>query len=116
MTRQRSRGVLIKVWPTHQITDSRGNLTTVVNLEADPYVVSAAAIPQRSSRAEVPGQQEINVARLIVDPDLPDVNLWSRVEYLGDMWDVISPPAYHHGSRRVRHWSIDIRKRTVTSG
>jgi hypothetical protein len=82
-------------------------------MDADPYIVSAAVIPQRSSKAEVPGQQEINVVRLIVDPDLPDVNLWSRVEYLGEMWDVISPPAYHHGSRRVRHWSLDIRKRTV---
>jgi hypothetical protein len=110
---QRSRGVLVKVWPTHTITDQRGNTVVAANMDAEPYVVSAAAIPQRSSRAEVPGQQEINVVRLIVDPDLPDVNLWARVEYLGEQWDVISPPAYHHGSRRVRHWSLDIRKRPV---
>lgn len=116
MSRQRSRGVLIKVWPTEKILDGRGNEIVRVDLDADPYVVSAAAIPQRSSKAEVPGQQEINVVRLIVDPDLPDVNLWSRVEYLGEPWDVISPPAYHHGSRRVRHWSLDIRKRTVADG
>jgi hypothetical protein len=40
-------------------------------------------IPQRSSRAEVPGQQVIDVVRLIVKDDLDGVTLWSRVEYNG---------------------------------
>ncbi|MGL5825556.1 MAG: hypothetical protein ACRCYU_12210 [Nocardioides sp.] len=76
-----------------------------------PQRVRAAFIPQRSSKAEVPGQQVINVTRMIVDPHIQDVDLWSRVEWEGKSWDIASPPAYHHGPRRSRHWSIDIRQR-----
>ena len=76
-----------------------------------PHEVRAAFIPQRSARAEVPGQAQINVQRMIVAADLTDVNLWSRVEWAGSKWDVVTPPAYHHGTRRTRHWSIDIRER-----
>ncbi len=62
--------------------------------------------------AELPGQQQINVTRMIVDPDLPNVNLWSRVLWRGVVWDVVSPPQYHHGAtRHVRHWSLDLRER-----
>ncbi|MEU7148480.1 phage head-tail adapter protein [Streptomyces sp. NPDC045456] len=90
--------------------DSRGN-TVIVPDDGPPIEVRAAFIPQRSARAEVPGQQQINVMTMIVNPHLDDVSLWSRVEYAGRQWDVVSPPAYHHGDRRTRHWSIDIRER-----
>lgn len=110
MSVQRRRGETARVWKMAQVIDGRGNRT----LRADPtspHVVRAAFIPQRSSRAEVPGQQQINVVRMIVDHDLADVGLWSRVEYQGKEWDVVTPPSYHHGTRRTRHWSIDIRER-----
>lgn len=110
MSLQRRRGQDIKVWKTKIVKDSRGN-DVITASDADPHIVRAIAIPQRSSKAEVPGQQQINVIRLIVDALLPDVNLWSRVEYDGRMWDVAAPPAYHHGTRRTRHWSIDVRER-----
>lgn len=48
---------------------------------------------------------------MIVDADLDDVDLWSRVEWNGKQWDIVTPPAYRHGSRKVRHWSIDLRER-----
>lgn len=76
-----------------------------------PMPVTAALIPQRSSKAEVPGQQQINVVKMLVRADLPGVDLFSRVEAAGKVWDVVSPPAYHHGSRRTRHWSINVRER-----
>lgn len=110
MSRQRRRGQWVDVWKTKKVTDRRGNEVIVADPDG-PYRVRAAFIPQRSSRAEVPGQQEINVTRMIVDPDLPDVNLWSRVDWNGSQWDVAAPPAYHHGTRHTRHWSIDIRER-----
>jgi hypothetical protein len=59
----------------------------------------------------VPGQQQINITRMIVDANLDGVTLWSRVEVLGQVWDVVSPPAYHHGDRKTRHWALDIRER-----
>lgn len=100
----------IKVWRTVIVKDGRGN-DVITPIPMNPHLVRAAAIPQRSSKAEVPGQQQINITRLIVDPNMEGVNLWSRVEYDGRMWDVAAPPAFHYGTRRTRHWSIDIRER-----
>jgi hypothetical protein len=107
---QRRRGQLAQIWKTREVIDARGN--TVVVADGDgPHEVRAVFIPQRSARAEVPGQQQINVTRMLVAADLTDVNVWSRVEWAGRLWDVVAPPAYHHGTRRTRHWSIDIRER-----
>ncbi|WP_372407209.1 phage head-tail adapter protein [Streptomyces luteireticuli] len=110
MSVQRRRGQLARVWRTVNVVDNRGNTVTLPD-PGDPVEVKAAFIPQRSARAEVPGQQQINVVRMIVDAHLEGVSLWSRVEYNGRQWDVVSPPSYHHGTRRTRHWSIDIRER-----
>lgn len=92
------------------MTDRRGNEHIRVD-EDNPIPVRAAFIPQRGARAEAPGQVQINVYRMIVAPDLPDVNLWSRVEWDGKSWDVVTPPALHPGTRQTRHWSLDIRER-----
>jgi hypothetical protein len=108
---QRRRGQPAKVWPTTTVIDSRGNRIVSVDMQAPPIEVRAAFIPQRSARAEVAGQQQINVVTMIVAADLPNVNLWSRVFWLGRYWDVVSPPAYHHGARHTRHWSLDLRER-----
>jgi len=107
---QRRRGIEARVWKTVTKTDSRGNKIKGAE-PTDSHVVKAAFIPQRSARAEVIGQQHINVTRMIVAADLEDVDLWSRVEALGTVWDVVTPPAYHHGTRHTRHWSIDLRER-----
>ncbi len=76
-----------------------------------PYEARAWVIPQRSSRAEVAGQQEINVIRIGVDTDVA-IDLWSRVEIDGQQYDVAAPPARRYGSRRTHHLSIDLRLRT----
>ncbi|MFD7738054.1 phage head-tail adapter protein [Kitasatospora sp. NPDC059800] len=110
MSVQRRRGQKVRIWKTKTITDRRGNQLLLADGDG-PHEVRAAFIPQRSSKAEVPGQQQINIVRMLVDPTLSDVTMWSRVEHDGKQWDVVSPPAYHHGSRRTRHWSIDIRER-----
>ncbi|WP_042800929.1 hypothetical protein [Streptomyces sp. C] len=110
MSVQRKRGQRAIVWATKETVDRRGN--TVIALDEDhPISVRAAFVPQRSGKAEVPGQQQINVTRMIVDAHVQGVSLWSRVQWQGRMWDVVTPPAYHHGERRTRHWSIDIRER-----
>ncbi|MEU5427619.1 phage head-tail adapter protein [Streptomyces olivoreticuli] len=110
MTLQRRRGQKARIWKTTTAVDSRGN-EVVITDGSGPHEVTVAAVPQRSARAEVPGQQQVNVVRLLVDPRLEGVSLWSRVEFQGRQWDIVSPPAYHHGDRRTRHWSIDIRER-----
>lgn len=110
MSHQRRRGQTVKIWKTKTVTDRRGNDVIVADGDG-PHEVRAIMIPQRSARAEVAGQVQINVTRMIVAANLEDVNLWSRVEWNGQLWDVVTPPAYHHGTRKTRHWSIDIRER-----
>jgi hypothetical protein len=107
---QRRRGIKVKVYKTQEIQDQRGNRVLVPDMST--YSIhSVAQAPQRSARAEVPGQAEINVVRIIIDPNIKDVDLWSRIEMNGRMWDPVTPPAYHHGTRHTRHWSIDLRER-----
>jgi hypothetical protein len=109
-TYQRRRGQPATIWKTEEQVNNRGGKVKVA-VPADPHVVKAVFVPQRSARAEVQGQQHINVVRMIVDPDLEGVELWSRVEALGKVWDVVTPPAQHFGTNHVRHWSIDLRER-----
>lgn len=111
MTYQRRRGQSAQIWRTEVHTDRRGNTTKAATSDG-PHEIRCWVIPQRSSRAEVPGQQQINIIRLGVDADLVDVEIWSRVFYAGKYWDIVTPPEYHHGTRRhTRHWSIDLRER-----
>lgn len=110
MSYQRRRGQTVLVYLLTMITDQRGNDVLVPDLE-NPVTITAAAIPQRSQRAEVPGQQQIDVVRLIIPANIGDVGLWGRVLYQGDYWDIVAPPAYHHGTRKTRHTSVDIRRR-----
>lgn len=107
---QRRRGLTAKVWKSEKRIDNRGNEVVVADADG-PHEVRCALVPQRSARAEVPGQQQINITRMIVPADLEGVTLWSRVEVLGSVWDIVTPPAYHHGERKTRHWSVDIRER-----
>ena len=110
MTVQRRRGVPVTLYPSKTSTDARGNTTLVADLTA-PYTLTAAVIPQRSYRAEVPGQRDVDVYRLLVSADIENVDIWSRASFYGEMWDVISPPRLHRGIRKTRHYTIDVRKR-----
>lgn len=107
---QRARGQEAIVYASKVVIDSRGNEVKTVDMDT-PYRVTAVFIPQRSSRAELPGQQDIDITRMLVDSAMPGVDSWSRIHWDGSMWDVVVPPAYHYGTRHTRHYSIDIRRR-----
>lgn len=116
MTIQRRRtGQDIEIWGRVITTDRRGNKYYTPS-EGPVFVGRGWVIPDRSQRAEVPGQQEIVIMRLGVK-DLPEFNeettgLWTYVKWLNEIWDIMQPPLYHHGvARHTRHWSIMIRKR-----
>lgn len=111
MSYQRARGLPALIYRTKEATDARGNKHRVLDEDTAPHEVTAWTFPQRSAKAEVPGQQQINVVRIGTAHDLAGVELWSRVTFMGKSWDVVTPPAYHHGTRHVRHWSIEIRER-----
>lgn len=109
-TYQRRRGIPAKVWRTVKREDARGNEVKYPDPD-NKHDIKVWIFPQRSAKAEVNGQQHINIVRIGTAADLEGVDLWSRVEMQGKEWDVVTPPAYHHGSRTTRHWSIDIRER-----
>lgn len=113
MTLQRRRGKTARFWLAKPTTNFFGD--KVQTALDGPYETRVWVIPQRSSRAEVPGQQEINVIRIGVDPAI-DATIWARVEIDGQFYDVASPPGRRYGSRHVRHQSIDLRLRTVGGG
>ncbi|WP_165218184.1 hypothetical protein [Schaalia sp. ZJ1691] len=69
----------------------------------------------RSNRAEIKGQLTNEVARLFVDPvlpdgsALPDIGPWTVVEFEGRKWDVVSPPFFKQGVRRTTHWECEVK-------
>lgn len=107
---QRRRGQTVTIYKRKPSVDHRGNTLLLVD-ETDPIVTRAALIPERSGRAEVPGQAQINVVHMVVAAGLPDLGLWAEVEWNGSRWDIVTPPAEHIGTRRTRHTSFDIRER-----
>jgi len=116
---RRRRGQEATVYPGVLIEDRRGNKQRIVDM-SQPIPIKGVITPQRSARAEVPGQAQINVNRVILDSDLPiklenvgtpELGIWGRLEWRGIAWDIVTPPAYHHGTRHTRHWTIDIRER-----
>lgn len=110
MTHQRRAGQDLQVWKVATVTDRRGNRTKVAVAD-EPNAEKGWVIPQRSSRGEVPGQLVIDVIRIGISADTPDVDLWSRVRYAGRDYDVVTPPEYHHGTRHTRHYTLDLRRR-----
>lgn len=98
------------LYPVIEVEDRRGNKIRVAD-KTRPIKTKGWVMPERSSRAEVPGQQKINVIRIGITANLAGVEIWSEVEYDGKVWDVVTPPGYHHGTRHTRHWSMDLRER-----
>lgn len=111
MSRQRDQGQPCTVWPTKLTQDRRGNDVIAVDEDNPITGLRAAFIPQNTAKAELPGQQQTVIYKMIVSADLPNVTAWSRVEWNGQLWDVHTPAEFHHGSRHVRHWSLMIRRR-----
>ena len=100
----------VTVYRVATVLDDRGN-RTVQPISASPHVVRASVAPDRSARAEVPGEMEINVITLRIESDLADVTLRSRAQWDGEWWDVVAPPAHHEGNRHSAHWTLTLRKR-----
>lgn len=109
---QRRRGQKATVYPFKTVLDRRGQATRVAD-ENTPIRVVAAFIPERSSRAELAGQQQIQIVKMIVRHDIPNFELWAQVEWDGSRWDVVTPPAYHHGTRHTRHLTVSLRRRPL---
>lgn len=106
---QRRRGQWVTFYPPKETIDRRG----AKHLEADldkPNRQRVVLTPIRSGRAELPGQAEIDLYKVVFD-DAVEISLWGAVEWDGEWWDVVTPAQYRHGTKHSRHKSIDIRRR-----
>ena len=112
MTYQRKRkGTEAIFYPVVKLTDARGNERKMHD-EENPVIRRVWQVPQRGAKAEVTGQQTINVVRIGVSADVPNLGLNARVFFDGKMWDIVSPPAIRKGaSRHTRHYMMDVRER-----
>lgn len=108
---QRRRGHWAKIWPIKLVENARNDNQLEADLNAEPYLRRVVMIPLRGSKAEVPGQQQIELYTMIVADDMPGFGLQSRVEVFGKQWDVAAPPVLRTGTRHTRHLSADLRKR-----
>ena len=114
MSIQRDRGEAARIYQVATAEDSRGNSVEAV---VDEFIeVRGAFSPDRSDRAEIPGQQQVRVFTMITSADLTNVSLWSIVKWRDLWWDIVSPPAWHIGDRHTRHWSLSIRQRPDSGG
>lgn len=102
-------------------TDNRGNEQIVVD-RGHSHDVTVWEYPQRGAIAQVPGDQQIRTTRIgysLLDNDgvlVENVTIESEVVFadgspLAGAWSVMEPPAYHSGTRQVRHWSAPIKER-----
>lgn len=112
MTYQRRRkGIDAIFYPTKKVIDNRGNERKVHD-ETNPIAAKIWIFPQRGAKAEVTGQQTINVVKIGTSANVEGVALNSRVEFNGQVWDVVSPPAHRvGGGRHTGHYSMDVRER-----
>lgn len=110
---QRKRGRWIKFWPQEVTYDRRGNRILAVDLTKEPTRVRCVLQTDRTNRAEIPGQQDVDVVNCIVPANIPGMGMWARaqLEDNGRWLDVNAPPFYRHGTRHVRHWTIPLRYR-----
>jgi len=87
------------IYPTHTVTDHRGNDVKSADMNA-PIPVRATFSPQSKPY----------VYDMLIDT-LPDgVDAYSRVEWHGDQWDIMSL-APNAGPRQTRHCTLEIKKR-----
>lgn len=108
---RRRRGIPATFYPIKIVQDGRGNAKKVHD-EDNPIPGRVWIVPQRGAKAEVTGQQTINVVRIGTSADCSNVALNSRVAFGGKVWDVVSPPADRtHSGRHTGHYMMDVRER-----
>lgn len=111
MSYQRQHGTTVIFYPQKEVVDADGVPTLVADMDNPSAPTKAAILPERGQRAEVPGQQVVNVVRLLVKR-LPGLGPWARVEFRGRSWDIALPPEERlNVPRSSRHIVVECRER-----
>ena len=119
MTVQRRRGEEAVIVTAVLEEDNRGNSFERPTLTSPRFKTRVWEYADRSSKAEVPGQMEIDLVKIglsATNPLASKISTTSRVYWKGHWWDVAAPAAYHPGPRQTRHISLSLRRRPDDGG
>lgn len=105
---QRRRGEKVTLYRPTEVRDRRGN--RVLTPLRDSTTVRCSESFDRSNRAEVPGQQQVDQISIRI-PWNVDAQLWTAAHFRGEWWDVAAPPARRRGNRHTSHQTVILRRR-----
>ena len=98
----------LEIYPEVTVVNARGD--SVKMPSATPVKVRASLSRDRNASAELPGQVDIKIMRVITR-DAP-AGAWARIVYDGEEWDLASPPHYGVGvSKATRSVTFTMRSR-----
>lgn len=104
------------LFPEIRVENRRGQVYKTPANEGRTIRVTVAE--DRQSLAEIPGQLDVKVVRLIFRwPHEDAIGTGSRVLFRNEEWDLQEPPHYSSGaSRAMRHVEILIKSRNQLGG
>lgn len=99
---------LMLIYPEELVINARGDEVRVPS--ETPVEVWVTTSSQRQGDAEIPGQVSIKSMRCITRS--APVGSWARITFLGEDWDLATPPRFTPGlSRATKHVEFIIRSR-----
>ena len=116
---QRRRGEPVTIALAIDRVDLRGNVVRMPTKTSPRVKARAWQYSDRSSKAEVPGQMDIDVIRLGVesrDPNFELMDIFARIQWQGHWWDLVAPPTHQTGVRQTRHKTLTARRRPDDGG
>lgn len=100
---------IVKIYPSVLHLDRDGNEILVAGNES--YTRNATVAEDRQADAELAGQVDNKVVRLIIR-DAPGIDSFAEIWFRGEQWDLGGPPHFSNGvSRAVKHVEISLRSR-----
>lgn len=101
----------IQIFPEVWVTNRRGER---LRTPADtPVTVRCTVAEDRQSVAELPGQVDVKVLRILCRP-VEGTGSRARVFFRGEEYDLVQPPHFSSGaSRGMRHMELLIRSRNA---
>lgn len=110
------RHIPITVFPRTQQANRRGEEQWFPNWDA-PVKTRMGITVDRTSRAEVRGNVEIEVYQIRIPASIQGVGPGATILWDDAEWDVVAPPMVRPTrTHSVRHQTVQIRRRPYTDG
>lgn len=97
------------LYPVKKVTDSRGTKSKTPDLD-NPFHLRVNCSTDRQSTAELPGQVDVKVLKVIAPFNTP-VDSWGRAYFRGEYWDLPIPPSISNFTKATRHVEFLLRSR-----